>query len=133
MGYCWLKHNHLDWLLQATGGQRLLEFKGYPDTWETDYGNPGYQRLWIHDVLTDVRRHGWDGVKVDNALTTANAYGQAQKYRTDTAVQAASYSALREIGSALRRAGVASVFNVGYAPRFPRLWARWLRPVDGIP
>lgn len=131
VGYCWLKRNHPEWLLRAdTGGP--LEFNGYPHTWETDYGNRAYLRQWIRNVLADVRRHGWDGVKVDNALTTADAYGVAAKYQTDSAVQAATYSALRDVGHALHDAGVASVFNVGYATMFPGLWQRWLNAVDGL-
>ena len=31
------------------------------------YGNAAYQRQWVQNVLADVRDHGWDGVKVDNA------------------------------------------------------------------
>lgn len=132
MGYCWVKRHHPGWLLSAAGTGQPLQFNTYPHTWETDYGNPAYQRQWIRNVLADVRSHGWDGVEVDNALTMANAYGVAAKYPTDAAVQAATYSALREIGPALHKAGVASVFNVGYATTFPGLWQRWLRPVDGL-
>lgn len=132
MGYCWVRFNHPSWLLHADGTGRPLQFRGYPQIWETDYGSHAYQRRWIRNVLADVNRHGWDGVEVDNALTTADAFGVAAKYPTDATVQAATYSALREVGSALRRAGVASVFNVGYATRFPGLWQRWLRPVQGL-
>ncbi len=131
-GYCWLKRNHPGWLLGAAGTGQPFEFRGYPHTWEVDYGNLAYQRQWISNVLADVHRHGWDGVEVDNALTIADAYGLAAKYRTNAAVQAATYSALRDVGSAFHDAGVASVFNVGYATAFPGLWQRWLRPVDGL-
>lgn len=132
MGYCWVKRYHPGWLLSAAGTGQPLQFNGYPQTFETDYGNPDYQRQWIRNVVADVRGHGWDGVDVDNALTRADAYGVAAKYPTDAAVQAATYAALREIGPALHRVGVASVFNVGYATAFPELWQRWLRPVDGL-
>lgn len=132
MGYCWVRRNHPDWLLDAAATSRPLEFTGYPKTWETDYGNASYQREWVHNVLVDIRDHGWDGVVVDNALTTADAYGVATKYPTDAAVQAATYSALQRIGPALRDAGVPAVFNVGYAPAFPGLWQRWLGPVSGL-
>ena len=132
MGYCWVRRHHPDWLLRSAAGDRPLEFKGYPSTWETDYGNGAYLRRWIRNVIADVHRHGWDGVKVDNALTTAYAYGRTRKYRTNAAVQHATYSALREVSDALRRAGVRSVFNVGYATIFPGLWQRWLRVVDGL-
>jgi Hypothetical glycosyl hydrolase family 15 len=132
MGYCWVKRHHPDWLLDAAGTSRPFEFRGYPQIWETNYGSASYQRQWIQNVLADVRDHGWDGVAVDNALTTAGAYGVAAKYPTDAAVQAATYSALQKIGPALHTAGVPAVFNVGYAAAFPGLWQRWLGPVDGL-
>ncbi len=132
IGYCWLKRNHPDWLLRALGSGQPFRFRGYPLTWETDYGNRAYLHQWIKDVLADVHRHGWDGVKVDNALTTADAYGVAAKYPSNAAVQTATYSALHEIGQALHQSGVESVANVGYATTFRGLWQRWLRPVDGL-
>ena len=132
MGYCWVRWHHPDWLNDGAGTGQPIQFNGYPRTWETDYGNPAYQRQWLSDVLADVRSHGWDGVDVDNALTTAHAYGVAAKYPTDSAVQAATFTALRQIGPALHAAGVASVFNVGYATSFPGLWQRWLSQVDGL-
>ncbi len=132
IGYCWLKRNHPNWLLDSASTGQPFQFTGYPKTWESDYGDPVYQRQWVSDVLADVNRHGWDGVLVDNALTVADAYGVAAKYPTDAAVQAATYSALQRIGPALTHASVASVFNVGYAPMFPGLWQRWLAPVDGL-
>jgi Hypothetical glycosyl hydrolase family 15 len=132
MGYCWVERHHPNWLLKAAGSGQSFQFRGYQQTWETDYGNRAYRRQWTANVLADVRAHGWDGVKLDNALTTADAYGVAAKYPTDTAVQAATYSALRYIGHALHQVGVASIANVGYATKFPGLWQRWLGPVDGL-
>lgn len=132
MGYCWVMHYHPRWLLDNAVTGRPFHFRHYPTIWETDYGNEAYQRRWIQSVLADVRGHGWDGVEVDNALTAADTYGVAAKYRNDAAVQAATYSALRRIGHALRNAGVVSVFNVGYATQFPGLWQQWLKPVDGL-
>lgn len=132
MGYCWVKRNHPGWLLGSAATGQPLSFNGYPEIWETDYGNRAYQRQWVRNVLADVRSHGWDGIKVDNALTTADAYGVSAKYPADAAVQAATYSALQEIGSSFHEAGVASVFNVGYATMFPGLWKRWLTSVDGL-
>lgn len=131
-GYCWLKRNHPDWLLRALGSGQPFQFRGYPHTWETDYGNRAYQRQWAANVIADVHSHGWDGVELDNALATDDAYGVAAKYRTNAAVQAATYSALREIGHALSRAGIGSVANVGYATMFRGLWQRWLGPVGGL-
>ena len=132
MGYCWVRHHHPQWLLRAAGAGHPLEFRGYPGIWETDYGNRAYMRQWLRNVIADVRSHGWDGVEVDNALTSANTYGVASKYPTDQAVQAATYAALRYLGPGLRIHGVGAVFNVGYATRFPGLWQRWLGPVGGL-
>jgi Hypothetical glycosyl hydrolase family 15 len=132
IGYCWLKRNHPDWLLRALGSGRPFQFRGYPHTWETDYGNRAYQRQWAANVIADVHSHGWDGVELDNALAIADAYGVAARYRSNAAVQAATYSALQEVGHALSRADVALVANVGYATRFRGLWQRWLGPVGGL-
>ena len=132
MGYCWVRRNHPGWLLDAAATGQPFQFKDYPQTWETDYGDASYQRQWVHNVLADVRDHGWDGVVVDDALTTADAYGVSAKYPTDATVQAATYSALRQIGPALHDAGIPTVVNVGYAPAFPGLWQRWLGSVGGL-
>ena len=132
IGYCWLKRNHPDWLLRAHSSGQPFQFRGYPHTWETDYGNRSYQRQWAANVIADVHSHGWDGVELDNALTIADAYGVAARYRSNAAVQAATYSALQEVGHALRQAGVASVANVGYATMFRGVWQRWLGPVGGL-
>ncbi len=132
MGYCWVRRNHPNWLLQAASTGQPMRFRGYPDIWETNYGSLGYQRQWIANVIADARAHRWDGVEVDNALTTANGYGVAAMYPTNTAVQAATYSALAELGPAFTNAGLPAAFNVGYATEFPGLWQRWLAPVGGL-
>lgn len=132
MGYCWVRRNHPNWLLRAASTGQPMQFRGYPAIWETNYGSLGYQRQWIANVLADAKAHRWDGVEVDNALTTANGYGVAAMYPANAAVQTATYSALREVGPALKDAGLGSVFNVGYATEFSGLWQRWLAPVGGI-
>ena len=132
MGYCWVRHYRPQWLLPSAGSGQPLQFAGYPNIWETDYGDLAYLRQWLQNVLADVRSHGWDGVEIDNALTRADSYGVARKYRTDQEVQAATYSALRYLGPQLSHANVGAVFNVGYATRFAGLWQRWLRPVGGL-
>jgi hypothetical protein len=132
LGYCWVRRHHPAWLLTSLASGQPLRFRGYPHTFETDYGDPAYQRQWLRNVIADVRRSGWDGVAVDNALTTSGAYGVASRYRTDAAVQSATYGALRVIGPGLRRAGIRSVFNVGYPTMFAGLWQRWLSVVGGL-
>jgi len=132
MGYCWVKLHHPQWLLRRASSGQPLEFRNYPDIWETDYGDQAYLRQWLQNVLADVRSHGWDGIEVDNALNIANDYGVASKYRTDQSVQAATYAALRYLGPKLRLQGVGDVFNIGYATRLPGLWQRWLGPVGGL-
>ena len=121
MGYCWTLRHHPRWLLRSSATGLPFQFRHYPDIWATDYGSHAYQRRWIRNVLADVRTHGWDGVAVDNALTTADAYGIAENYPSDTSVQAATYSALQVTGSALRQAGIR--FGVQCRLREPVPWA----------
>jgi hypothetical protein len=131
VGYCYAAQNHPEWFLTTPSGARLQE-AGYPNQYEMDYGNPAYQQAWVAGVLADVRAHGWDGVEMDNALSTADAYGVAAKYPTDASVQAAMYQMLQAVGPPLQAAGVTAVANVGYAPEFPGLWQQWLGPVSGL-
>src|SRR5215472_2819340 len=58
MGYCWVVRHHPGWLLHSLWTGRALEFRGYPDTWETNYGNRAYLRQWLRNVTADVHRHG---------------------------------------------------------------------------
>ena len=64
IGYCWVKRNHPDWLLNAAATGSPFKFRNYPQTWETDYGNASYQRQWV--------QNGW----LTSAITAGTGRGR---------------------------------------------------------
>jgi hypothetical protein len=130
VGFCWAMRYHPEWFLRDSSGA-LLQERGQDGQYEMDYGNPAYQQQWLANVEADVKAHGWDGVFMDNALTTADAYGVSPTYPTDAAVQAAMRSMLALVGPALSQQGILTVANIGYATEFPGLWDDWVSLVSG--
>src|ERR1019366_1393998 len=131
VGYCWAMANHPEWFLHnASGG--LLQENGYPTQFEMDYGNPAYQQQWASNVAADLAAHGWDGVEMDNALDTANAYGASPSYPTDASVQTAMAAMLALVGRQIKAAGKLAVANLAYDTKYPSLWASWLPSVSGL-
>src|ERR1700694_2998404 len=130
VGFCLANAVHPEWFLQASGGGRLVE-SGYSDQYEMDYGNPSYQQAWLANVRSDVQAHGWDGVIMDNALTTADAYGVAAQYPSHASVQAALRSMLAIVGPGLTSSGLLAIANIGGATQFPGLWDSWVSLLSG--
>ena len=129
--YCWAMANHPEWFLHnASGG--LLQETNYPTQYEMDYGNPAYQSMWAHNVVQDLTSHGWDGVEMDNALTTYNAYGISPTYPNDQMTQTAMKTMLSVVGPAIKTAGKLGVANVGYDTKYPSIWAAWLPFLTGL-
>ena len=131
VGYCGAMANHPEWFLRNTTGG-LLQENGYPTQFEMDYGNPAYQQQWASNVAADLAAHGWDGVEMDNALDTANAYGVSPSYPTDASVQTAMAAMLALVGRQIKAAGKLAVANLGYDTKYPSLWASWLPSVSGL-
>ncbi len=131
IGYCYAMKYHPEWFLHTSSGSLLQEY-GYPNQYEMDYGNSQYVYQWAENVVNDVLKHGWDGVEMDNAVDTANAYGLATKYPTDQSVQVAMTAMLTFVGKALRYYHINGAANVGYQMEFPGLWQRWISLVPGL-
>jgi hypothetical protein len=129
--YCWAMANHPAWFLHTASGA-LLQENGYPNQYEMDYGNPAYEQQWATNVVQDLTAHGWDGVEMDNALDTFNAYGVSPTYPTDQATQAAMAAMLSLVGAPIKRAGKQAVANLGYDTKYPSLWAAWLPDLTGL-
>jgi len=123
--YCWAQANHPKWFLHNQSGGLLIE-SGFAGQDEMDYGNPAYQQQWAANVVRDLTSHGWDGVEIDNALTTYNAYGISPTYSNDQATQAATTAMLSVVGPAIKAAGKLAVANVGFDTKYPSIWAAWL-------
>jgi len=140
LGFCATWRSHPEWFLTndgttataATPLSDLHVMAGFPDSYQTDYGNPAYQAAWAQAVSADVAASGWDGVKADNAITTAAAYGTVPAYPTDASVQAAMGSMLATVGPAVTGTGAMIVPNLGHNNVYPGVWARWLPYVSGL-
>jgi Hypothetical glycosyl hydrolase family 15 len=131
VGYCWAQANHPEWFLHNTSGG-LLQETNYPTQYEMDYGNVAYQQQWAQNVVQDLTSHSWDGVLIDNALATYNAYGISPRYPNDLATQTATTVMLSVIGPAIKTAGKLEVANVGYDTKYPSIWAAWLPYLTGL-
>jgi hypothetical protein len=131
------------WLLRDASGQLLVN-RGYPDNYVGDVGNRAYQRAWLANVLRFLRRHGDDGVFIDDVLRDLEplAGTQAAKYPSQQAWAAAQLSFVKAVGPALRAHGYYVLVNAsGYIPgdrssddgRSTAAWWRQLAPyVSGL-
>jgi hypothetical protein len=136
VGYCFANSRHPDWFLTDPQGQRC-EWSGYPGSWQMDVGNPDYQRRWLESVLPELRRHGWDGVLIDNAMvsiTDGYCAGMSfPKYPTQAAYQAATRSFLAYVGPRLLAEGFLVIPNIQAHRSFAGIdvWRDWLQFTSG--
>ncbi len=124
---------HPDWFLLNKQGQRIT-FNDYQQVWAMDVGSAGYQNRWADNVLTEVNRDGWDGVFLDDTnLTMAYHYSVSNvaKYPSDSAYQAATQSALANIGPRIQADGKLAVANIGGWPDYPTVGNSWLSYLSG--
>jgi hypothetical protein len=106
------------WLLRGAGGDLLVN-QGYPDNFVADVGDRAYQRAWLANVLRFLRRHGDDGVFIDDVVRDLLplAGAEAAKYPSQQAWAAAQLSFLAAVGPALRAHGYYVLVNAsGYIP-----------------
>lgn len=124
---------HPDWFLLNKQGQRIT-FNDYQQIWAMDVGSATYQNRWADNVLNEVNRDGWDGVFLDDTnLTMAYHYSVSNvaKYPSDSAYQAATQSALANIGPRIQAAGKLAVANIGGWPDYPTVGDSWLSYLSG--
>ncbi|HEV2376076.1 MAG TPA: putative glycoside hydrolase [Streptosporangiaceae bacterium] len=127
--YCWARAHHPGWFLRSKNGQ-LVQYRGWPGTFEMDYGNQAYEHRWAANVISDLTHHGWNGVFADNALT-GTGYGVAARYPTNRAVQAAMGRMIRYVGPRVKSVRKLFIPNVGGDVGYPGIWARWLPYTSG--
>jgi hypothetical protein len=128
IGYCWTERHHPGWFLGDETGSRI-EWRGYPGHWWMDVGIGAYQRRWRSNVLSELRRKGWDGVMVDNAILDPRYYlGEGEsipKYPSVRAYRSATRAFLRTVGPSIRSGGFGFVPNIGGADATAMLLHRW--------
>lgn len=123
------------WLLTDGRGRRL-EWSDWRGLHPVDVGRRDYQDAWLANVLTELRRHPWDGVMLDDTLTTLShpTVGDrvSTQLPTDRAMYAATESFLRRVGPRLHRAGYLAIPNVTVAwDTWRSTLADWSRHVSG--
>jgi hypothetical protein len=135
MGYCWTLANHPDWFTVDQAGRRI-EWDTWGGNWQMDVGLPEYQDRWAANVLSDLRRYGWDGVVVDDAnVDQSGLIGGAKmrEYPTQPSYEAATRSFLARVGPRLIQAGFLVIPNIQADPvrADAKLWADWIQFTSG--
>lgn len=115
IGYHWAQAHHPGWFLRDASGHRL-EWSDWSGLFPMDIAKRSYQTRWLRNVRTELRAHDWDGVMMDDTLTTLShsTYGNRVSTRVpdDRAMYAATQRFLERVGSKLQRAGFMAVPNL---------------------
>ncbi|HUQ62054.1 putative glycoside hydrolase [Lentzea sp.] len=133
LGYCEVRAKNPEWFLRDKRGEELL-YSGYEGHWQMDVGHPEYRKAWVKRVVANVKAAGFDGVFLDNALFTCDAYHRGvcpAKYPDDKVFQEAYEGMLAEIKRAFFAAGLLSVANLANARLQPGGWEAYIAHVDG--
>ncbi|MFD9700177.1 putative glycoside hydrolase [Lentzea sp. NPDC059081] len=133
LGYCDVRANNPGWFLRGAGGEEL-QYSGYDGHWQMDVGDPGYRKAWVDATVANAKSTGFDGVFLDNALYTCDAYHPGEcpaKYPDNTSFQQAYLGMLAEVKAGFSAAGLTSVANLANARLQPGGWEAYSAYVDG--
>lgn len=133
VGYCAADASHPDWFLTNPAGQRYV-YSGYAGHYQMDVGNVAYQNAWIANVTSNAKTSGFDGVLMDNALFTCDAYHDGScptRYPTDAAMQTAYKSFLANAQADFRAAGLKTMANLSNARLHGTVWNDYMAYLDG--
>lgn len=133
VGYCQAQREHPEWFLLDQDGRRF-EYSGYPGHWQMDVGNLAYQDAWVANVVQSSGAAGFDGVFMDNALFSCDAYHEGAcpaEYPTDAAIQDAYRSFLADTRDRFVSAGLKTVANLTDARLHEGAWDAYTEHLDG--
>lgn len=133
LGYCRVRATHPEWFLRGPDGRELV-YSGYEGHWQMDVGDPGYRRAWVSAVVSNAKATGFDGVFLDNALFTCDAYHRGTcpaKYPDHASFQWAYTGMLAEIRAGFSAAGLLAVGNLANARLQPGGWETYSAFLDG--
>ncbi|WP_372728083.1 putative glycoside hydrolase [Nocardioides sp.] len=135
VGYHSSLRDHPEWFLRDRGG-RQLEWSDWPGLFPMDVGDAAYQRSWRTNVLHELRSYGWDGVLMDDVLTTLShdVYDDlvSPTIPDDAAMYAATESFLAAVGPAIRDEGFEVIANVAFQyDDYVDVLEAWTRYVTG--
>ncbi|WP_395695437.1 putative glycoside hydrolase [Nocardioides sp.] len=115
VSYADADQHHPEWFLTDAHGTRL-EWADYPGLHPMDVGNRGYQRAWLRGVLRELRAHDWDGVVLDDTLTSLSHPVvddlRSTRIPDDATMYRATQSFLSRVGPGLMAAGFLAISNV---------------------
>ncbi|MBB6627239.1 hypothetical protein H5V45_07880 [Nocardioides sp. KIGAM211] len=115
VGYHWAQQHHPEWFLHDAAGHRL-EWSDWPGLFPMDIADPGYQRRWLRSVRSELRAHDWDGVMMDDVLTTLShsTFGDrvSTRFPDDAAMYAGTERFLRRVAPRFQRSGFLAVPNL---------------------
>ena len=134
VGYAAADREHADWFLLDQRGRRI-EWDGYPDHWWMDVGNEAYATQWTEAVASEVAANGWDGVFIDNAMTSTAFYrpqGVTIPRYDDEAYQAATEAFLQRAAARVRSEGRVVVANMGGRTPDVDVVGRWAAITGGV-
>ena len=131
--YDWIIKHHPDWFQKDTSGN-MVEIPQYPGRFMMDLGNKEWQEFWIERTLSDVHEGGWDGVFVDDALTSVRMHDLPPllNYPDDASLQAAVYGFLQKVYTVFQAEDKLMLVNVSNSYDYPGLFDQWLAVTDGI-
>ncbi len=131
--YEWIMANHPEWFQKDVQGN-FVEITDYPGRFMMDLGNPEWQDFWINETLKDVKDGNWDGVFVDDVLTSVKMHQlpSLRNYSDDLSLQAAVYGFLKKVYTAFQAEGKLVISNVSNSHDYPGLFNQWLQVNDGI-
>ncbi|MFD4636994.1 putative glycoside hydrolase [Lentzea sp. NPDC058436] len=133
LGYCEVRANNPGWFLKGKNGQEL-EYAGYDGHKQMDVGNADYRKAWVNSVVETSKATGFDGVFLDNALYTCDAYHPGEcppKYPDNGAFQEAYKGMLAAVKSGFKAAGLLSVGNLTNARMHAGGWEAYSAYLDG--
>ncbi|MEA3077046.1 MAG: hypothetical protein QOF60_1954 [Actinomycetota bacterium] len=134
LGYAFADRTHPEWFLTDNLNQRI-EWDGYPDHWWMDVANPSYMDAWAANVSAELQANGWDGVMIDNAITSTSHYlvdGQSiPRYPDDASYANATETFLSTVSPRLRGNGFLVVPNMGGNSPSMDQYQRWVGITGG--
>lgn len=133
VGYCEARTKHPEWFLRGKDGKEL-SYSGYGGHSQMDVGNSAYRKTWVRNVVTSAKATGFDGVFLDNALFTCDAYHPGvcpAKYPDNVSFQRAYRGMLAEVRRGFAAAGLKSVANLSNARLERGVWDSYSTYLDG--
>ncbi|MET9232213.1 putative glycoside hydrolase [Lentzea sp. NPDC003310] len=133
LGYCDVRAKNPGWFLKGPDGKELV-YGGYDGHWQMDVGNAEYRKAWVTAVVASSKSTGFDGVFLDNALYTCDAYHEGvcpAEYPDNASFQTAYRGMLAEVRTGFAAAGLLSVANLTNARLQEGGWEAYAAYLDG--